>query len=86
MVVLNHAKSVNRNLLILKTNIKMTDNITQLILSGASVNDVIEARMKELSPDEIYQRLMNLNNSLNEDSEHTLHLPLILVKTIFNKK
>lgn len=64
----------------------MTDNITQLILSGASVNDVIEARMKELSPDEIYQRLMNLNTSLNEDSEHTLHLPLILVKTIFNKK
>ena len=64
----------------------MTDNITQLILSGASVNDVIEARMKELSADEIYQRLMNLNNSLNEDSEHTLHLPLILVKTIFNKK
>lgn len=64
----------------------MTDHITQLILSGASVNDVIEARMKELNPDEIYQRLMNLNNSLNEDSEHTLHLPLILVKTIFNKK
>ena len=64
----------------------MTDNITQLILSGASVNDVIEARMKELSPDEIYQRLMNLNTSLNEDSEHTLHLPLILVKKIFNKK
>lgn len=64
----------------------MTDNITQLILSGASVNDVIEARMKELTPDEIYQRLMNLNTSLNEDSEHTLHLPLILVKTIFNKK
>ena len=64
----------------------MTDNITQLILSGASVNDVIEERMKQLTPDEIYQRLMNLNNSLNEDSEHTLHLPLILVKTIFNKK
>ena len=64
----------------------MTDNITQLILSGASVNDVIEARMKELSADEIYQRLMNLNTSLNEGSEHTLHLPLILVKTIFNKK
>ena len=64
----------------------MTDNITQLILNGASINDVIEARMKELSADEIYQRLMNLNTSLNEDSEHTLHLPLILVKTIFNKK
>ena len=64
----------------------MTDHITQLILSGASVNDVIEARMKELNPDEIYQRLMNLNIALNEDSEHTLHLPLILVKTIFNKK
>ena len=64
----------------------MTDNITQLILSGASVNDVIEERMKQLTPDEIYQRLMNLNTSLNEDSEHTLHLPLILVKTIFNKK
>ena len=64
----------------------MTDHITQLILSGASVNDVIEARMKQLTPDEIYQRLMNLNTSLNEDSEHTIHLPLILVKTIFNKK
>ena len=64
----------------------MTDHITQLILSGASPNDVIEARMKQLTPDEIYQRLMNLNTSLNEDSEHTLHLPLILVKTIFNKK
>lgn len=64
----------------------MSDHITQLILSGASVNDVIEARMKQLTPDEIYQRLMNLNTALNEDSEHTLHLPLILVKTIFNKK
>lgn len=64
----------------------MTDHITQLILSGASPNDVIEARMKQLTPDEIYQRLINLNTALNEDSEHTLHLPLILVKTIFNKK
>lgn len=65
----------------------MQEKINQMILDeNASINDIIEARLKMKSAKQIYDEILELNKKNNLNSEHTIHIPLFLFNKIFEKQ